>query len=116
MTWVDRFGNVQLAAAAEDLVAVVARPGPASMVAARSQLLAVRVGGARTGAPAPATPGASTAHLARVVSTYADLAEGELGILVDSCGCLALSLNGANAASSLGAHERDHVSICLHLR
>jgi S-adenosylmethionine hydrolase len=84
VTWVDRFGNVQLAAGEGDLagaplVVVVTAAGPA--------------------------------RTARAVRTYAELADGELGILVDSYGSLALSLNGASAASSLGVAERDLVIV-----
>ena len=46
---------------------------------------------------------------ARVVHTYGDLAPGELGLLVDSYGCLALCQNGARAADRLAIQERDVV-------
>jgi len=42
-----------------------------------------------------------------VVQTFADLGPGELGLLVDSYGCLALCLDGASAAARLDAREED---------
>ena len=44
---------------------------------------------------------------ATIVHTYADLAPGDLGALVDSYGCVALCLNGAGAAERLGIEEQD---------
>jgi S-adenosylmethionine hydrolase len=46
---------------------------------------------------------------ARAVSTYAGLAPGQLGLLVDSYGYLALCLNGAGAVRLLGLSEGDRV-------
>jgi S-adenosyl-L-methionine hydrolase (adenosine-forming) len=86
VTWVDRFGNVQLAAGA-DALAVLA--GPAGHVTV-----------------APPGNGGST-WPARAVHTYGDLTPGELGILVDSYGHLAMCLNGASAANRLGTGEQD---------
>jgi hypothetical protein len=122
VTWVDRFGNVQLAATADDLAAVLASSGVGSPAlardgtpTARSQLVVVSIGAGGTAAPEPFAAGTSKARLARVVRTYADLAEGELGVLVDSHGRLALSLNGASAARSLSTCERDYISLSVHL-
>jgi S-adenosylmethionine hydrolase len=79
VTWVDRFGNVQLAAKPELLPAQGA--------------VEVSLGQAR--------------WRAKVVTAFADLASGELGILTDSYGYLALVFNGGNAASRLGVKEQD---------
>jgi hypothetical protein len=125
VTWVDRFGNVQLAAGADDLAAVLAGPGRRARKEARgdgegpsrvtsvlhTQLLAVSSGAAGASAPGLGAAATSRGRVARVVNAYAELAEEELGILVDSCGCLALSLNGASAAKSLGTNEGDYVFI-----
>jgi S-adenosylmethionine hydrolase len=78
-TWVDHFGNVQLAA------------GP-DLLPAR-EAVEVSLG--------PAT------WRARVVRAFAELAAGELGLVTDSYGQLALTFNGASAASRLGAKEQD---------
>jgi S-adenosyl-L-methionine hydrolase (adenosine-forming) len=90
VTWVDRFGNVQLAAPAPALAGV---GGPEGR-------LEVATGPASTASTSRPRP-------VRAVRTYADLADGELGALVDSYGFLALSLNGASAADLLGAREQD---------
>lgn len=114
VTWVDRFGNTQLAATPADVgatfptfeagaawddratVELVVRPseGPAAAHGTTGT----------TGTPAGARP-------ARVVRTFADLGSGELGILVDSDGHLALCLNGASAATHLAVKETDHVLV-----
>jgi S-adenosylmethionine hydrolase len=86
VTWVDRFGNVQLAAGRADLLG-----GPHVLVGILSQ-----------GASVPAVE-----HTARAVRAFGELPPGQLGILVDSYGQLALVLNNASAAALLGAHEGD---------
>jgi S-adenosyl-L-methionine hydrolase (adenosine-forming) len=97
VTWVDRYGNAQLAARSGTLsnlgdraAAIVAevrrRPGPAYTA----------------GAPIQRWP-------ARIVHTYGDLAPGDLGALVDSYGCVALCLNGTSAAEQLCVKEQDHI-------
>jgi S-adenosylmethionine hydrolase len=88
VTWVDHFGNVQLAARPTDLPS---RP-----------LVVVEV----VGQP---LLGLGSERVARFVQAFAELEPGELGVLVDSYGQLALVLNNADAAASLNAHERDIV-------
>jgi S-adenosyl-L-methionine hydrolase (adenosine-forming) len=78
---VDRFGNVGLGLPFDWL--------PAD--AAPSHAYAVEIAG--EGAPE---------WTARVVRTYGDLAPGELGLMRDSWGQAALTLNGASAAEFLG--------------
>ncbi len=92
MTWVDRYGNVQLAA------------GPDHLAGGPSKNDRVTV----TRSPR-AGDAAAELWAARVVRTYRDLAPGELGLLVDSYGCLALCQNGAGAADRLALQERDVV-------
>ena len=90
VTWVDRFGNVQLAASRADLP-----EGP--------HVLAGILG---PGASIPAVE-----HAARAVRAFGELPPGQLGILVDSYGQLALVLNSAKAAAFLGAEEGDVVAL-----
>ncbi len=90
VTWVDRFGNVQLAAGPDDLAG---RPGQ------NGRVEVTRVPGAGEGALEPV--------VARAVRTYGDLVPGELGLLVDSYGCLALCQNGGSAADRLATRDQD---------
>jgi S-adenosylmethionine hydrolase len=84
--WVDRFGNAQLNAHPAE----VARPGAHLAVA---------------------TGNGSAPLRARMVSSFGELAQGELGVVTDSYGLLALVLNGSPAAPTLGLAEGDAVSI-----
>ena len=121
VTWVDRYGNVQLAASAEALTGTAADvaglAGPTGSTAAAAP-------GAAGGDEGPSAELAAgdlfevslASHRgdrgpwwARLVRTYSDLAPGELGILIDSYGYLALCLNGASSAEHLGAAEQDVV-------
>jgi S-adenosylmethionine hydrolase len=88
ITWVDHFGNVQLAAGPGDLGANLRT----------SHLLSLAAHGAALGS-------------ARLVRTFSDLAPQELGLLVDSYGQLAICLNGASAAAHLGVLEGDLVVV-----
>jgi S-adenosyl-L-methionine hydrolase (adenosine-forming) len=138
VTWVDRYGNVQLAAGPDAL------HGRRGFSVARARPSVSQGPGKPPTDPAAPNPGASrpnpgaswpnagasrpnagdsrpnagasrpntgAAWPARVVHTFADLAPGELGILVDSYGSLALCLNGASAADLLGATEQDVYSL-----
>jgi S-adenosylmethionine hydrolase len=96
VTWVDRFGNVQLAAAPSDIWGTSAAADPCQ-AGGPSQSAAVEVKGAH---------GRYEARRARV---FADLAPRQLGLLVDSYGHLALVLNGASAADVLGTKEGEVV-------
>jgi S-adenosylmethionine hydrolase len=100
VTWIDRFGNVQLGTGPGALDAIgIGRGGTAR----------VAVGAAVTGPPAGADPGGAGAaaadHVrsepARRVGAFGDLDEGELGLLADSNGQLALVLRQASAARRL---------------
>jgi len=72
---VDRFGNVQLAARGDALVPSMRLVPPV-----------LSVGGQR----------------ARLVETFGDVAAGELAVLVDSAGHLAIVVSGGSAADRLG--------------
>lgn len=107
VTWVDKFGNVQLAAELKDL----------EDSAGSSSALRASQGGGAEGADEDAARAvwqvgvggkSFTARLARV---FADLEPGELGLLADSYGHLALVLNGANAADLLGAKEGEVLAL-----
>jgi S-adenosyl-L-methionine hydrolase (adenosine-forming) len=93
VTWVDRYGNIQVAAKSAALFEL-AGPGTVLDVDIMRR---------------PRTRGAAATWRATVVHTYADLAPGQLGALVDSYGCVALCLNGASAAEHLAVEEQDVV-------
>jgi len=82
--WVDRYGNVQLNIASDDLAAF----GP-------------RVRVVVNGRPRVATRAAS----------YASIRVGELGLVVDSYGLLSLSVDRGSAAVELGAHAGAQVVV-----
>jgi hypothetical protein len=120
VTWVDHYGNIQLAAGPDDLV-----------LSGEIDIAMAPLGGAGThpSHPGPHQPGpgpagtsvvppaASPADLvarpwtcavrARTVRAFGDLAPGELGLFVDSYGRLALCLYSASAAGQLGVDERN---------
>jgi S-adenosyl-L-methionine hydrolase (adenosine-forming) len=85
---IDRFGNVQLAATPSDL----ARAGLGD-----TGMLRIEVG----------DWGIDVSRAA----TFADIAEGHLGLLVDSMGRLAIVQNRGSAAESLGAERHDRVRV-----
>ena len=91
VTWVDHFGNVQLAAGPGD----VGKPGDAADVLVRL----CGSSGRRTG----------LGRAVRRVKAFADLQQGQLGVLIDSYGHLALVQNGGSAAQLLRAEEGDIV-------
>ncbi len=96
--WVDRFGNVGLAVAAPALDVL----GP---LGAGLELSVHVGGGGRPSGPAwvaDRPPGAGPWQALRRVRTFADLAPGELGVLVDASGLPAVVLDRAPAAARLG--------------
>lgn len=95
VTWVDRYGNVQLAAMG------VAERG--SDLFGTGQVT-VTVGGGHGGA-------GEGRYVARAATTFADLAPGRLGVIVDSCGHLALCLAAASAADATCLQEADTVTL-----
>ncbi len=84
--WVDHFGNVQLNLGPDDLVALGA-----------TDRVAVRIEG-RT-------------RSARRVRAFADLTAGELGLVIDSCGLVALVLDQRSAAAELGVGPSHAVTL-----
>jgi S-adenosyl-L-methionine hydrolase (adenosine-forming) len=76
---VDRFGNVQLAAVADDLAVLGVRPGDAVRVQLRRSTVDGHVGAA-----------------------FADVPSGSLLVHVDSAGQVAVAVNGGSAAEALG--------------
>jgi len=84
---VDGFGNVQLAATAADLAA-------ADLTAGR---VVVHIG--------------SASWQAALGETFGAVAPGELVVLVDSAGHVALAVNGGAAAAALGVTDGDTVRL-----
>ncbi|MGH8773712.1 MAG: SAM hydrolase/SAM-dependent halogenase family protein [Jiangellaceae bacterium] len=84
---VDRFGNIQLAATASDLA-----------VAGLERERLTVVAGDRS-------------HRVTVGRTFADAPAGELVLIVDSAGHLALAVNRGHAAAALGLRPRDDVTL-----
>jgi S-adenosyl-L-methionine hydrolase (adenosine-forming) len=99
VTWVDRFGNVQLAVPAS------LGPPPAQVDGAGHGSVSVLVRPAA--APAASTgPGVlAEAQTARRVTAFGALGPGELGVLSDANGYLALVLRQGSAAAATGATE-----------
>ncbi|HEY1634190.1 MAG TPA: SAM-dependent chlorinase/fluorinase [Acidimicrobiales bacterium] len=80
--WIDRFGNAQLAARPADLVDV---GDPVRLILASGE------------------------GVARRVSAFADLGPGEVGLVVDSWGMIAVVLDRRSAAGELGLVAGDRV-------
>jgi S-adenosyl-L-methionine hydrolase (adenosine-forming) len=89
VTWIDRFGNVQLAARDD---------GPGL-----GRSASVGVPRARGSVTAP--------HRLRVVRTFSDLHQGELGMLLDANDRLALVVGEGSAADRLGVGVGDLVEL-----
>jgi hypothetical protein len=82
--WVDRYGNAQLNVGEEDVAAL----GPR---------ISLRFGGTtRTGVRAV---------------TFGDIRSGEIGLLIDSYGLLAVALDRQDASAELGLHTGDEVRL-----
>jgi S-adenosylmethionine hydrolase len=85
--WVDRFGNAQLALEPDTLVRLGVAPGGVARVRVRSSA-------GSTGAPGPFVS-------ARWVQAFGELGPGELGLLTDANGWVALVLDRSPAATAL---------------
>lgn len=85
---VDRFGNVQLSVTVADLDQIGARKGGSLMLSLGRRKLAVPYR-----------------------QTFGAVAPGELVAYADSAGCIALAVNGADAAQRLGLPPGAHVRI-----
>lgn len=105
VTWVDRFGNVQLAVGA-----VVGVPALGSTVEVRTRARGTHADGTHA-APgdvpgaAPGDAARAAPLLARRVRAFHDLGPGELGLLADANGHLALAISEGSAAAATGAAE-----------
>ncbi len=82
--WVDRFGNVQLNVDPDELTGLGDR-------------VRLRFG--------------DTTRSARRGEIYADLGPGDVGLLTDSYGLIAIAVNGHSAADTLGLAEGDEITI-----
>lgn len=82
--WVDRYGNAQLNVDPEEVAAY----GDRILVRYRDE-----------------------SRIARRVTAFADIGSGELGLVVDSYGMLALALDRQSAASALRLHPGDPVTL-----
>lgn len=102
VTWVDRFGNVQLAA---EVAAAPIEEGTAPV--------SVRVAPAEGPAPGADETGRGAAEplQGRRVRTFEDLESGELGILSDANGRLALAVRQGSAQGMTGARPGDMVGL-----
>jgi S-adenosyl-L-methionine hydrolase (adenosine-forming) len=90
--WVDRFGNAQL------------NVGPDDMPAAFGERIQVRTS-------APTDPAAGITRSAVRAASYAELAGGAVGLVLDSSGLLAVSMDQRSAADELGLDVGDQVTL-----
>jgi S-adenosylmethionine hydrolase len=106
VAWVDRFGNVQLRLVAADLVGIGLAPGATARVELNDPAPGTGSGpDGDTGGDRPTTDRSAAparSLWARWVATFGDLDAGELGLVVDSSGRIALVLDRASAATLLG--------------
>jgi len=90
--WTDRFGNVQL------------NVGPDDIPSGFADIVEVRCS-------APTDPTGGTTRVARRVTSFAEVASGAVGLVVDSNGMLALVMDQRSAADELGIADGDQVVI-----
>ncbi len=90
--WIDRFGNAQL------------NVGPDDLPPHWDDHLVLKVG-------APTDPAGITTRRARRVSSFAALVGGEIGLLLDSYGMLAVTMDQRSAADELGLAATDQVTL-----
>ena len=90
--WIDRFGNAQL------------NVGPDDLPAGWGSHLQVRVG-------SPTEPSGSEVRSAIRASSFAELAVGAVGLVLDSYGMLAVSMDQRSAADELGLAAGDQVTL-----
>jgi hypothetical protein len=98
---VDRFGNVQLSGDAATAATLGLRAGDRLELTPGS-----RPGGDGAELPAPAAPVGAT-----YAATFSDVGEGTAAVLLDSDGCLALSVNRGRADTMVGAHAGQLMTI-----
>ncbi len=104
VVWVDRFGNLQLAATVVDAQKAQV-PGLKNVIGPDRRPAPLT----RT-APLTLTCHART-HTLRTVGTFADLARGELGLLLDANGHLAVVAGQASAAGMLSTGTGDTLTL-----
>ncbi len=90
--WVDRFGNAQLNLGPDDL--------PASF----EERIEVRTS-------SPTEPSGGSSRVARRATSFADLGAGAVGLVTDSFGMLAVSMDQRSAADELGLAAGDQVTL-----
>jgi hypothetical protein len=90
--WVDHFGNAQL------------NVGPDDLTAEYDEHVAVRM-------HLPTDPSGGTTRHAVRANSYAALSGGSIGLIVDSSGLLAISMNQRSASDELGLDEGDQVTL-----
>ncbi len=105
VTWVDRFGNVQLDLAAHDLASMQVALGDRIVVSVEDVENVARGSGHRSGARPLAGRSSVDPTVARRVGVFADLAPGELGVILDANGRVAVVLDRARAAEALGLEK-----------
>ncbi len=90
--WVDRFGNCQL------------NVGPDDLLATWGSSLQLQIG-------RPSDPGGVTVRRAVRATSFAELSGGAVGLVLDSYGMLAISLDQRSAAEELGLGAGDQVAL-----
>jgi S-adenosylmethionine hydrolase len=90
--WVDRYGNAQL------------NVGPGDLASTFGDRIEVRCGSATD-------PTGGTTRSARRATSYASLVGGAVGLVLDSYGMLALSMDQRSAAEELGIDVGDQVTL-----
>ena len=90
--WIDRFGNAQL------------NVGPDDLPPHWDSHLVLRVG-------TPTDPSGTTTRRARRVDSFAALVGGEIGLVLDSYGMLAIAMDQRSASDELGLVAADQVTI-----
>ena len=90
--WIDRFGNAQL------------NVGPDDLPAGWGSHLQVQVG-------SPTEPSGTTVRSAIRAASFAELAGGAVGLVLDSYGMLAVSMDQRSAADELGLAAGDQVTL-----
>lgn len=90
--WVDRFGNAQLNIGVDDLAATF------------GEHIAIRFS-------APTDPSGGTTRSVRRAGSFAEVATGAVGLVVDANGLLSVVMNQRSAASEIGVDVGDQVTL-----
>lgn len=90
--WIDRFGNAQL------------NVGPDDLPSAWGDHLQIRIG-------STLDPSGTTVRRARRVASFAELSAGSVGLVLDSYGMLAVTMDQRSAAEELGLAAGDQVTV-----